>query len=146
MSGEQIKMTGGELKRIKERAGIQESEIEARLGIKPATYYNYTKEKNKEKPIPLDVEDRIDLDDELREIKNRELAGPKPDQMQVILTTVKAYGDLAGSIQATLNVVTALLQKQDSKYDQLARNNDFVLDMLETAKKSGEFVYRKKTA
>lgn len=152
MSAEQIHMTGAELKRVKEKAGIEESDIEKRLGIKPPTYYNYTNKKNREKPIPLDVEERVQKDPEMAEIMNRELT-PKTNQMELVVTAMQRYGDLTDSLKKMVDVVTILLTKQDSKYDDLKRNNDAIIrtnetlaEFLSLAKKEGEFVYHKKTA
>lgn len=149
MSAEQIKMNGAELKRVKERAGIEEADIQKRLNCSPGSYYNYIRKPTE--PIPEKVEAAIDKDSELARIKNEVINGT--NQLEVVTTAMKQYGDLAGSMQKMLEVVTVLLTKQDSKYDDLKKNNDAVIrsndvlmEFLSIAKKEGEFAYHKKTA
>lgn len=72
MAVEIVKMTGEELQRIWERSGLKNTDIKPRLGISPATYYNYIKASKE--PIPLDVEAKIDKDPQLADAKNRELS------------------------------------------------------------------------
>lgn len=146
MSVEIVKMSGDELKKVWKRSGLSDEDIRPRLGISRSTFYNIIKEAE----IPDEVEVRVDTDPELSKWKNAELARPKNDQVAVS-EAMRVYGELAGSIKATLEVVTQMLLKQESKYDNLARNNEAilknnstVLEFLDIAKKEGEFRYTKK--
>lgn len=146
MSVEIVKMSGDELKKVWKRSGLSDEDIRPRLGISRSTFYNIIKEAE----IPDEVEVRVDTDPELSKWKNAELARPKNDQVAVS-EAMRVYGELAGSIKATLEVVTQMLLKQESKYDNLARNNEAilknnstVLEFLDIAKKEGEFHYTKK--
>lgn len=152
MSVEVIRMTGAELKKVWKRAGLNEEHLKERLDISKSSWYDMVNKKANE-PIPDHIEARVSKDQDLIKWINLELSGPPQNQVVMVEKALNIYEKMAGAMQRTLDTIekviasqAALLEKQEGKYDNLARNNAAVLDMLDAAKKEGEFHYTKRSA
>jgi len=133
MSAVQVKMTGEELERVWKNSGLTNDDIQPRLGISPASYYNYIKLDE----VPLKVESRIDTDPELARIKNRELS--KTDQDPPI----KA-GELVKFINDTFSMIRDQASTLTTAVNSLSDDNKLLRRLVESGLDSGALKWDKK--
>lgn len=135
MATEQIRMSGEELEKVWERSGLQVKDIEPRLGISQATYYNYIKMEK----IPQKVEDRIDKDSQLAVVKNRELS--KTDQEPAIRPT-----ELIKFINDTFMLMKDQAVSMGKAVEGLTDDNKLLRRIVEGGLDSGSLGWKKQAS
>lgn len=136
MSIELIRMTGAELKRVKERAGLKEEDLKPRLGLSPSAYYALVTEENKDKEIPDKVEARITADETLSRWANLELA-PKQDKYESLEKAINTYGETVMFIRDMMTFMKDIIASNERKFDTLEKDCTVFRGIVETANKEG---------
>lgn len=137
MSVELIRMTGAELKRIKERAGLKEDALKTRLGLSPSAYYALTNDENKDKEIPDKVEARVTADKELSKWANLEIVGVRGDKYESLEKAISTYGETVLFIRDMMGFMKDLMASNEKKYDTLEKDCNVFRTIVESAHKEG---------
>lgn len=137
MAVEIVKMTGEELKRVWDRSGLKQTDMPERLGISPASFYNYVKQKE----IPEAVEMRIDKDPELSRCKNMALSKPDepikaPELVKFITDTFELLKDQSALTSRAVDAATRAI-------DTLSADNNILRKLVEAGLDAGAIKWNK---